>query len=55
MTDYERARARDERLSYLVDNWDDLSDTAKDAAVFVASGGIGKKEYPWGHCAGGKS
>ena len=45
ITDYDRARARakDERLSYLVDNWDDLSETAKDATVFVASGGIEKK------------
>lgn len=44
VTDYDRARSKDERLSYIVDNWDDLSETAKDATVFVASGGVEKQK-----------
>ena len=43
VTDYDRERARDDKLDFLINNWDDISDDAKDATVFVASGGIEKK------------
>lgn len=43
LTDYDRARASDERLDFIVRNWDELPDEAKNATVFVASGGIKKK------------
>ena len=43
VTDYDQARAKDERLDFIVRNWDQMSEVAKEATVFVVSGGIVEK------------
>jgi len=43
VSDYDRARAKDERLDQVISGWDKLPEEAKMTIAFIVSGEMGKK------------
>ena len=37
VTDYDRARARDEQLDFVIESWPEITEGGKDAIVLIAS------------------